>query len=153
MSIREQVRGHLDEGIEPGNLVLRDREDDVLAPFLNQRNVAIAVRQSEVEDLRLGDDLVGRLHPTREKNEVVETVDDPRYRSELHQSHIRLPEDLAAACHHLDVRSKKGLYGGDVMLPILLRAALVDLLVDEVDGVEHRVKKGLAGLEVGSSLV
>jgi hypothetical protein len=39
------------------------------------------------------------------------------------------------------------------MVPILLRAALIDLLVDKVDGVEPRVEKGLVGMEVGSSFV
>jgi hypothetical protein len=125
----------------------------MLAPLVNKRNVVMAVRESEFEDLRLEDDLIGRLHAAREKNEVVERVDDLRRRSELCESHIRLPEDLAAGCHHLDVRSKKGLHRRDIMLPIPLRAALVDLLVDKVDGVEHRIKKGVVGVEVGSSLV
>jgi hypothetical protein len=153
MSIREQVRAHFDDGIEPGNLVLCGGEGDVLAPLVNKGNLVMAVRESEVEDLLLEVGLVGRLHATCEKNEVAERVDDPRPRSELRESHIRLPEDLAADCHHLDVRSKKGLHSPDVMLPILLRAALVDMLVDEVDGIEHRVKKGLVGVEVGSSIV
>jgi hypothetical protein len=153
MSIREQVRAHLDEGIEPGNFVLCGGEGDVLAPLVNKRNVVMAVCKSEVEDLRLEDDVVGRLCAARKKNKVVERADDLRRRSELQKSHIRLPEDLAAGRHHFDVQPKKGLHGRDVILPILLRAALVDLLVDEVDGVEHRVKKWPVGVEVGSSLV
>jgi hypothetical protein len=55
----------------------------------------MAVHESEVEDLRLDDDLVGRLHAAREKNEVVERGDDPRRRLELRESHIRLLKDLA----------------------------------------------------------
>jgi hypothetical protein len=90
------AQAHLDEGIKPGNLVLCGGEDDVLAPRVNKRNFVMAVRESEVEDLRLEDDLVGRLHAAREKNQVVERVDDPRRRSKLHESHIRLPEDLVA---------------------------------------------------------
>jgi hypothetical protein len=74
MSIREQVRVHLDEGIESGNLVLCGGEDDVLVPLVYKRNVVVAVRESKVENLRMDDDLVERLHATREKNEVVESV-------------------------------------------------------------------------------
>jgi hypothetical protein len=64
-----------------------------------------------------------------------------------------MPEDLAAGWHHLDGRSKKVLQSRDVTVPILLRAALVVLLLNEVDGVEYRAEKGLVGVEVGSSLV